>query len=318
MKLKLILAASAMLAGAVAYADTLNNAAGFNQSTGVFSAFAMGSQGFCHNGGAGPCVDGTPFWNNTSGDTVNGSNAANAGDLLGDVGAFALNGNVTLNCSTCGVNYMASGGQMYTQAANSPNFASAFSFIRNATSLQITLLYANSSTNNNAEFGIYDASSALNALNNHVIVQQSGVTNLNSIIGTTYTVTNPYATWGVYARTCNANAANGACPGANVQTLFSNVAMNSLNGDTPAADAGHMQWALFQSGTNANVYYVALEDGVLTGSQTRLFTEGYGDYNDIILRIDTSGTGVPEPATLSMMGLALAGLGIMGRRKLKK
>jgi hypothetical protein len=322
MKLKLILVAAAMLVGTVAYADTLNNAAGFNQSTGVFSAFNQGTRGSCN--GMGVCTDGTPFWNNTSGDVVSssgnpgGSNLANAGDFLSAGGAFGTG--TVLGCSTCGTNYMASNGQMYTQAANSPNFATAFSFIRQAASVTITLLYANSSTNNNAEFGIYDASSQNNALMNHEVVQAVG-TNLNNIIGQTYSVTQNYATWGVYARTCSQNAPTGACPGGPsgfVQTEFSNLAMNSVNGDTPAADANHMHWALFQSGTNAAVYYLALKDYVFTGTQTRNPTEGYGDYNDIILRIDTSIASIPEPATLSIMGLGLVGLGILGRRKLKK
>lgn len=311
MKLKLVLAAATML-GATAYADTLNTGGGFNTSTGTFSAFALGTMGSCTGG---TCIDGTPFFNNTSGDVVNGSQAANAGNFLGDTGAFALNGNVTAGCSTCGVNYMASGGQMYTQASNSPNFATAFSFIRQAASLQITLLYANSSTNNNLEFGIYDASSQATALSSHDIIQQAGITNVNSLIGTTYGITDPYATWGVYARTCDVNAANGACPGSNVVTYFSNVALNGVNGDTPAADVNHMHWALFEDGTNPSIYYLALEDFAIQ-SGTRNSIEGYGDYNDIILEIDT--TGVPEPATLSIVGLALLGFGFVGRRHLKK
>jgi hypothetical protein len=213
---------------------------------------------------------------------------------------------------------MASGGQMYTQSTNSPNFASSFSFIRQAASVEITLLYSNSSTNNNLEFGLYNASSTSTALNSHDIVQQGGVTNLNSIIGTTYDVSNPFATYGIYARTCDVNAATGACPGGNVVTYFSDVALNGVNGDTPAADVNHMHWALFQSGTNAAVYYLALEDFAIQ-SGTRNNIEGYGDYNDLIIELNTSGVDpAPEPATISIVGLSLAGLGLLGRRKLKK
>jgi len=307
MKLKLILVAAVMFTGAVAYADTLNMA-GFNASTGTFSAFTLGTRGSCSGG---VCSVGTPFFYNTSSDLVNGSNNASAGDFMNASGSFTGN-----------TNYMAGGGQMYTQnqGAGVPNYASAFSFIRQAAAIQITLLYANSSTNNNAEFGIYDASSQTNALMNHTIVQTSG-TDLNMLALGTHSygaIVNPYATWGVYARTCNANAAANMCPSGNIQTEFSNVAMNSVNGDTPAADSAHMHWALFQSGTNAAVFYLALKDYVYTGSQTyaNSVPEGFGDFNDIILRIDTS--TVPEPATLSIMGLGLVGLGILGRRKLKK
>lgn len=310
MRLNFALMAAVTLFGSMAFADTLNTGGGFNTSTGTLGAFNLGTQGSCTGG---VCTDGTTFFNNTSGDVVNSSTAANAGDFLSASGAFAT---PVSGCSTCGVNYMASGGQMYTQTANSPNFASAFSFIRQAASVEITILYANSSVNNNAEFGLYDASSQSNALNNHEIAQAVG-SNLNTMIGQSYNLTNNYASYGIYVRTCTVNAANHACPGANVVTDFSNVAMNSVNGDDPAADANHMHWALFQSGTNAAIYYLAFEDFSLQ-SGTRNVTEGYGDYNDIILELDTTASGVPEPATLSIVGLSLAGLGFLGRRKLKK
>lgn len=298
------------LAGSAAFADTLNTGGGFNTSTGAFSAFNLGTRGSCTGG---VCTDGTPFFNNTSGDTVNGSSAANAGNFLSATGGFA---SAVSNCSTCGVNYMASGGQMYTQSSNSPDFASAFSFISETSSLSITLLYANSAMNNNAEFGLYDASGQANALSNHEIVQPAGVTNLNNDIGATYGVTNNYATYGIYASTCTVAATNGACPIADLVTFYSNVAMNGVNGDTPAADVDHMHWALFQSGTNASIYYLALEDFAIQ-SGTRNPVEGYGDYNDIILELNTTPGQTPEPATFSIVALSLAGLGwLRGRRKL--
>ncbi len=300
MKLILAFAAIVTLAGTIARADTLNTGGGFNTSTGTLNAFNMGTTGSCT---AGVCTDGTPFWNNTSSDVVNGSDAANAGDFLSGGGGFA---SPVIGCSTCGVDFMASGGQMYTQSADSPNFASAFSFINQNPSMQITLLYANSPTNNNAAFGIYDASSQANALANHTIAQAAG-TNLNGLIGSTYNITDPYSTWGIFASTCDENAITGDCPGADMVTYYSNLSLNS--GNTPAADAGHMHWALFQSGTNADVYYLALEDfAIQTG--TRNLVEGYGDYNDIILEINTSSTGsvVPEPTTVLIMSLGLAGL----------
>ncbi len=304
----------AILVGSAAYADVLNTG-GFNASTGTFSAFSLGTQGSCSGGS---CTDGTPFFNNTSSDVVNGSSAANAGDFLSATGGFAT---AVLGCPTCGVNYMASGGQMYTQSANTPDFASAFSFISQTGVVSISLLYANSSTDNNAEFGLYDANSQSNALTNHEVVQAGGVTNLGNIIGQPYSVINNYATYGIYAVTCTVNAANGACPSGDVVTYYSNLSLNSVDGDTPRADANHMHWALFQSGTNADVYYLALEDYALQGLQTRNPVEGYGDYNDIILELNTTpGQQIqtPEPATLPMIVLSLAGLGWLRSRKLSK
>jgi hypothetical protein len=299
-----------ILAGSAVFADGLNTGGGFNTSTGTFSAFNLGAQGFCT---AGVCTDGTPFFNNTSADVVNGSNAANAGDFLSATGAFAT---AVSGCPTCGADYMAGGGQMYTQSANLPNFASAFSFIKQTGAVSVTLLYANSSTNNNAEFGLYDASNQTHALTNHEVVQAAGVTNLNSIIGQAYNLTNNYATYGIYARTCTVNAASGACPSGDSVTYYSNLSMNSVDGNTPAADADHMHWALFQSGTNANIYFLALEDYAIQ-SGTRNPVEGYGDYNDIIVELNTTPrVQAPEPMTLPMLALSFAGLGWLRRRKL--
>ncbi len=305
----------AILAGSAAYADTVNTGGGFNTSTGTFSAFNLGTQGSCSGGS---CTDGTPFFNNTSSDVVNGSSAANAGNFLSATGGFAT---PVPGCPTCGVDYMASGGQMYTQSSNTPDFASAFSFISQTGVVSISLLYANSSTNNNAEFGLYDASSQSNALTNHEVVQAGGVTNLDTIIGQPpYSVSNNYATYGIYAVTCTVNAANGACPAGDVVTYYSNVGLNSVDGDTPRADANHMHWALFQSGTNADIYYLALEDYALQGQQTGNPVEGYGDYNDIILELNTTpGQQIltPEPETLPMIALSLAGLFWLRNRKLR-
>jgi hypothetical protein len=248
---------------------------------------------------------------------VNGSSAANAGDFLSASGGFATG---VFGCPTCGVNYMAGGGQMYTQSSNSPNFASAFSFISQTGVVSFSLLYANSSTNNNAEFGLYDASSQLNALTNHEVVQAAGITNLNSIIGQTYNLTNNYGTYGIYAVTCTVNAANGACPVGDSVTYYSNLSLNSVDGDTPMADANHMHWAMFESGTNPDLYYLALEDYALQDSQTRNPIEGYGDYNDIILELNTTPgqqAKTPEPQTIYLLGiglLSLAGLTLRNKR----
>jgi hypothetical protein len=127
------------------------------------------------------------FWNNGSSDIVNGSNQVNAGNFLNDTGGFALNGDVTLNCPTCGLNYMASGGQMYVNAGNTPDYVNNLNFVKQAGALDIALLYANSASNGFAEFGLYDASNQANAVNNHVVLQPGQTTNLNNAIGTVYT-----------------------------------------------------------------------------------------------------------------------------------
>jgi hypothetical protein len=308
-KLKLVLAAGALTLGSAAWADTVTNS-----GNGGFVAFnATGA-----------------FWNNTSSDIVNGSNAANVGNFLNPVSGSAFNGGVS-GCSACGTNYMTGGGQMDVQSSNIPNFVSGFNFVRQAGALSITLLYANSGVNGNVEVGIYDATSGTTALNNHTILFPNGniQSNLNpgptfggatsypefgSPSGTT-TLQNgsPYANWGIYVRECTITGDPTCGGGSKVVTQFFNVAFNQ---NDPGTDTGHQHFALFQAGTNLNTYFVGFEDQTAgTGG-----VEGYGDYNDIILQINTSQSlvaGVPEPGTLAFIGAGLAGLGLL-KRKIKK
>jgi hypothetical protein len=50
--------------------------------------------------------------------------------------------------------------------------------------------------------------------------------------------------------------------------------------------------------------------------QNGLFGEGHGDFQDVV--IELSASTVPEPGTIAIMGLGLAGLGILGRRRFAK
>lgn len=270
------------------------------------------------------------FWNNNSSDVVNGSSAVNVGNFLNDTGAFALNGNVTLGCSTCGVNYMASGGQMYVNNGNTPDFVNNLNFVKQAGGVQITLLYANDSANSLASFGLYDASNTANTL----LLQGAG-TNLNTSLGTTYTsgtlfagATNlgtydlsggsPYANWGLFATMCTENAASvSQCSTDGDLVTYFMGALSALNAGQTPFDTAHEHFALFQAGTNANQYYAGVESFAFTAQNpTSSPTEGYGDFNDLIFGVTTSiqNVATPEPGTIGIMGLGLAGLGILGRR----
>jgi hypothetical protein len=46
-------------------------------------------------------------------------------------------------------------------------------------------------------------------------------------------------------------------------------------------------------------------------------TEGIGDFNDIVVALQPP-TSTPEPGTIAVMGLGLAGLGLLGRRRFAK
>jgi hypothetical protein len=273
------------------------------------------------------------FWNNVSSNTVNGTDTANVGNFLSDTGAFALNGNVTLGCPTCGVNYMAGGGQMFVNSGNTPDFVSNLNFVSQGGPLSIALLYANGF----AEFGIYDASSALNAVNNHLILQPGQTTNLNNHIGQTYTSGtlmegasnlgtyllssgSPFSTWGLYVTTCEEGSVSFAQCSADGEIVTFYMGEASQEGALYVPyDADHQHFALFQAGTNANTYYAGLEDFAFTRAFPTNPVEGYGDFSNLIFGIYSSSTGTatPEPATLSIVALGLAGLGFFGRH-LKK
>jgi hypothetical protein len=233
---------------------------------------------------------------------------------------------------------------MYTTgiSGNTNDATSALNFVRQAGALQISLAYAFSGNNGNVEIGIYDQA---NPYAKHLILAQSDTansTNLNNEIGPvytsgllfagstnmgTYSLSNgsPYATWGIYVRTCSEGsvvtfAQCRADHDVNTYYMGATSQLDSANG-YQTYDPAHEHFALFQAGSNVNQYYAGIEDYAFnTAFKTANPIEGAGDYKDIILSI-TTGIGidpVPEPATVSIMGLGLAGLGLIGRRKLKK
>jgi hypothetical protein len=304
-RLNLVLTAAVFVTGSAAFADTLNSGG---------SAAAL--QSFSASGS---------FWNNSSATTVNGSNQINVGNFLTGTGGFA---SPVTGCSTCGPNYMAGGGQMAVNSGNTPDYVSNLNFVRQAGALSLTLLYANSAENGFAEFGIYDAS---NPDQNHLILQPGLVTNLNNSIGNVYTsgtmysgTTNlgvynlsngsPYATWGLYERVCEEGAVSYAqCNADGKIATFYMGAPSQLPSQYAPYDNAHQQFALFQAGSNLNMYYAGVEDYAFTQAFPTEPVEGYGDYDSLIFGISTS--TMPEPSTLPIVFLGLAGISILSRRR---
>jgi hypothetical protein len=260
---------------------------------------------------------------------VNGSNQGNVGNFLTGTGSFA---SPVSGCPTCGPNYIA-GGQMAVSSGNTPDYVSNLNFVRQAGALSISLLYANSAENGFAEFGIYDAS---NPDQNHVILQGGLVTNLNNDIGTVYTsgamysgntylgnydlsAGSPYATWGLYERVCEEGAVSYAQCNADGQIATFYMGANSqLPAQYVPNDTAHEHFALFQSGSNLNVYYAGLEDYAYTAAFPTEPVEGYGDFSDLVFGITTSVDTAPEPSSISAVMLGLAALGLLGRRRMRK
>ena len=125
--------------------------------------------------------------------------------------------------------------------------------------------------------------------------QLAGATNLGANPG--------FANYGFYMTSCDLSA--GLSP--TCITTFSNSALNQ--GTTPS-ELTHQHMALFQNAQNARLFYIGFEDGRAGDS-----IEAAGDYNDVVFGFSTSAAAAaaPEPATYSIMGLGLAGLGLIRR-----
>jgi hypothetical protein len=300
------------LGGTAVYADMATGTGAF---AGAAATIAGGTLGVC---GSSTCSTfSIPYWLNPSSD-----GAGLAGyNFLNAQGAFAGQ-----------TNYVGSSGMVFLSGSGNGSPAS-FNFIRQAGSMSISLLYANSSGVGGAEVGIYDASTAggctlvqnaqgISGCSAHQVLGNlpaniSGTVNADT--GSPLSVfngTSNYANWGFYARTCQ----TALCAGAfGITTYYDNVAADQFNPalcpQCASMDASHQHWALWQSGANPNTYFLALEDWAFGYSGSTISpNEGTGDYNDLIFQITTSISAAPEPGTLSIVGFGLVALAAIGRK----
>lgn len=223
---------------------------------------------------------------------VGGSHMMNIGDALGGVGGF-----------TSSVLGSDSAANMYTGGGSVD--PSSFSFVRNATSYNISVIYANSGNNANGAFstvfGWIDSSNVKHQL------YGPGATvtgNTNTTVGTM--AFNPTgASYTFYATVCYA-VSGGVCTISETYTTTSNNTGGATSG------AGWNHFALFNLNSNSQSYVIAFED-----TNFNTFGEGIGDFNDFVVELSVI-PGVPEPATFGMIGLGLVGVAIAARKRFSK
>jgi hypothetical protein len=261
---------------------------------------------------ANTAIGNTPFFNNIS---IDGAQL-NAGYFVENTGG--PDSNPALHCAggTCfSSGTITTASQYLGTIADNNAAAPSFNLVRAGTSINITILYQNSVINSGpggTAFGIYDvgtlAQTQLFAAGTiPTSVGGSGVNvNTAGISGT--------GAYGFYATVCQFPNSSTNC-----YTFFSNSTLNptvmNFGGSLIVEGPGnpHQHFALYTLNGNATTYYLAFENSITgTGFDGTTGPEKYGDFNDVIFKITTA--SVPEPATLSMMGLGLLGLGLIGRR----
>jgi hypothetical protein len=308
MKRFLFLSAAVVVLSGSMFADTVNSlgsTAGFTAigSTASFSgAMAGWTSSFITTDVQ------TPFWNNPSQDNLLSGHLSNVGDVLAGLaaGTDEIGADLTgvvgtgdqIHGSYYGVTGGGSGDPNTGGAAETVNgmagmtTALAFNLTRNAVAYNIALLFADSSfdtgSGSGTVFGTYTGSGSALTLN--PLFQPATNT---SGIPVNEGVFNPSGTYGFYATVCYSAG--------NCETYTTGNGNFGI-GVTTAGQAWN-HFALFQLASGN--YVLGFEDA------NGMFTEGIGDFNDIVVAL----VATPEPGTIGIMGLGLAALGVIGRRR---
>lgn len=255
--------------------------------------------------------------------TINGSYLAYASSGIGDpVNNTTTSGNVNIN---------GGGLQAATEATNTLEF----SFQTQQTAYTIALLFADSGLDTGClagsnctsaggigtTFGVYTETASGSGVFTFTPITTPG----NNTSGTATTIaTNDVldsvtnGVYGFYATVCYAystTAGVSTCTSSVTYTTGAGNFSTNASGNNYLNGLGWNHFALFELANGEEV--IGFEDSPWTPGSTPNGGEGIGDFNDIIIAL-TPPLTAPEPGTIAIMGLGLAGLGLVSRRRFAK
>jgi len=243
--------------------------------------------------------------------SINGSWYGNAGGN-GDpsTGAPSTISNVSVN-----------GGS--STAATELTPALEFSFQSQATAFNISMLFADSGNDTGSGpggtvFGTYTETATNSGIFNLTPITDpvdttTGATTIanNDVIGG-----GAGAFYGFYATVCYQVTGNACTESVTYTTGAGNWSTNMASGNMFMGALGWNHFALFELASGEEV--LGFTDTPFSLASN---TEGLGDFNDLVVGLvgnPALGSSAPEPGTIAIMGLGLAGLGLIGRRRFVK
>jgi hypothetical protein len=300
---KFILIAAGALALSGSSLDTVTGSAG-TTVTAFPSTFGLATQPWISPGIQWTSAVPTPFWNNPSDDAFGTSGSttvqhdANIGYLLTDTGGFATSPvNPVLGSDSVTGDYVA-GGSGQTDPT--------FTMVRTAAAENISLLFASGGMNGinggTVQIGYY--------IGGTQTVLYNSVTNNLTGNATGLMAFNPSANYGFYAIVCypGQGCETYYSGQANTGPAFGNQITSGPGANPPVTGDTWNHFALFQTANGNWVIGFTEQNGY--------YGENYGDYQDAVLEITSA--AAPEPGTIAIMGLGLAGLGLLGRKRFSK
>jgi hypothetical protein len=274
-----------------------------------------------------------PFWNNPSTDVLNDGHFSNVGDVLaglttnsnlvGTTNLAAIGGNINGSyfAFTSNDNSVGGGDPVTTVTGTSATPSLEYSFSSTATAYNIAVLFADSGLDTGVAgsgtvFGYYTGSGStitLNPIGNPI---SNNTTGTAVSIATNKTFAPSTNVYGFYATVCYQYFSGTCFESITYTTGAGNYSNNITSGNALLAGEGWNHFALFELASGEEV--LGFEDSPWAPG-TANATEGEGDFNDVIIGLTSQGgSSVPEPGTIAIMGLGLAVLGSLGRRRFAK